>query len=166
MNGPTVSFITNKNKVIDIQILPQDKEIRPHSFHWLIQNPQTHISRWIDKPSPRWTRTTTATYKAMHISHHITFWFANTRRTIPLLEGVALSSPEILMATVTTQASAAVFRPCASKSRFLTGSSGKLNREVAFKPMTTSSSSSCFRVEAKKGEWLPGLASPTYLNGR
>lgn len=71
------------------------------------------------------------------------------------------------MASVTTQASATVFRPCASKSRFLTGSSGKLNRGLSFKPMAPSSSSSTsFKVEAKKGEWLPGLPSPAYLNGR
>lgn len=64
------------------------------------------------------------------------------------------------MAAVTTQASAAVFRP----SRFLSGSSGRLNREVSVKP-----SASCyksFKVEAKKGEWLPGLPSPAYLDGR
>lgn len=64
------------------------------------------------------------------------------------------------MATVTTQASAAVFRPCASKTRFLTGSSIRMNREVSVKPGKS------FKVEAKKGEWLPGLASPTYLDGR
>ncbi|CAL0319897.1 unnamed protein product [Lupinus luteus] len=68
------------------------------------------------------------------------------------------------MATVTTQASAAIFRPCASKSRFLTSSSGKLNREVAFRPVGSRISTS-FKVQAKKGEWLPGLASPGYLNG-
>lgn len=67
------------------------------------------------------------------------------------------------MATVTMQATAAVFRPCAAKSRFLTGSSGKLNREVSVR---TASSSGAFKVEAKKGEWLPGLPSPAYLNGR
>jgi len=69
------------------------------------------------------------------------------------------------MATVTTQASAAIFRPCGLKSRFLTGSSGKLNREVSIRPMGCSPSAS-FKVEAKKGEWLPGLASPGYLTGR
>ncbi|KAF5942955.1 hypothetical protein HYC85_020597 [Camellia sinensis] len=68
------------------------------------------------------------------------------------------------MATVTAQASTTVLRPCASKSRFLTGSSGKLNRVISFKP-TSPSSLSSFKVEAKKGEWLPGLASPGYLNG-
>ena len=67
------------------------------------------------------------------------------------------------MATVTTQASAAIFRPCASKSRFLTGSPNKLNREVSVKPVTSSPIS--FRIAAKKGEWLPGLPSPDYLNG-
>ncbi|KAM7268302.1 hypothetical protein ACFE04_010468 [Oxalis oulophora] len=64
------------------------------------------------------------------------------------------------MATVTTQASAAVLRP---SSRFLTGSSGKLQREVSFKPITASPRS--FKVEAAKGQWLPGLPSPAYLNG-
>ncbi|KAK6261652.1 hypothetical protein QUC31_007468 [Theobroma cacao] len=68
------------------------------------------------------------------------------------------------MATVSTQASAAVFRPRASKTRFLTGSSSKLNRKVCFKP-TASTTPSSFKVEAKKGEWLPGLPSPAYLNG-
>ncbi|KAJ6760525.1 CHLOROPHYLL A-B BINDING PROTEIN CHLOROPLASTIC [Salix purpurea] len=67
------------------------------------------------------------------------------------------------MATVSTQASAAVFRPCAYKSRFLAGAPSKLNRELSIKPI--SSSSPAFKVEAKKGEWLPGLASPSYLNG-
>lgn len=33
------------------------------------------------------------------------------------------------------------------------------------KPIASSSSAS-FKVEAKKGEWLPGLASPGYLDGR
>ncbi|KAF9667743.1 hypothetical protein SADUNF_Sadunf15G0055200 [Salix dunnii] len=67
------------------------------------------------------------------------------------------------MATVSTQASAAVFRPCAYKSRFLAGAPSKLNRELSIKPVA--SSSPAFKVEAKKGEWLPGLASPSYLNG-
>lgn len=66
------------------------------------------------------------------------------------------------MAAVTSQASIAGLRPCASKTRFLAGSSGKLNREVSFKPVATTS----FKVEAKKGQWLPGLASPGYLDGR
>uniref|UniRef100_A0A803P9E9 Chlorophyll a-b binding protein, chloroplastic n=1 Tax=Cannabis sativa TaxID=3483 RepID=A0A803P9E9_CANSA len=70
------------------------------------------------------------------------------------------------MATVTTQASAAVFRPCASRSRFLSGSSSKLNRQVSIRPeVMTNSSSTSLKVEAKKGEWLPGLTSPAYLNG-
>ncbi|RZC60869.1 hypothetical protein C5167_022625 [Papaver somniferum] len=68
------------------------------------------------------------------------------------------------MSTVTTQASLAVFRPCASKSRFLSGSSGKLTREVSVKTVTSTSSKS-FKIEAKKGQWLPGLASPGYLTG-
>ncbi|RVW12055.1 Chlorophyll a-b binding protein P4, chloroplastic [Vitis vinifera] len=42
--------------------------------------------------------------------------------------------------------------------------SGKLGREVSVKPMTSSSYRS-FKVEAKKGEWLPGLSSPSYLDG-
>ncbi|XP_077224976.1 light-harvesting chlorophyll-protein complex I subunit A4 isoform X2 [Tasmannia lanceolata] len=66
------------------------------------------------------------------------------------------------MATVAMQASIAVFRPCASKSRFLTGSSGKLRR---FSVKMPTSSPNSFKVEAKKGEWLPGLASPGYLTG-
>lgn len=69
------------------------------------------------------------------------------------------------MATVTMQATAAVFRPCASKSRFLTGSSGKLNREVSVRT-TVTPSTGAFKVKAGKGEWLPGLPSPGYLNGR
>lgn len=67
------------------------------------------------------------------------------------------------MATV-TQASFPTLRPCASRSAFLSGSFGKLNRTLAVKPATSSSVS--FKVEAKKGEWLPGLASPSYLDGR
>ncbi|KAL6973000.1 Chlorophyll a-b binding protein 4, chloroplastic, partial [Sarracenia purpurea var. burkii] len=68
------------------------------------------------------------------------------------------------MTTVTAQAATTVFRPATSKSRFLTGSSsGKLNREFYIKPTPSSSSwPSSFKVEAKKGEWLPGLASPGY----
>ncbi|KMT10798.1 hypothetical protein BVRB_5g114540 [Beta vulgaris subsp. vulgaris] len=68
------------------------------------------------------------------------------------------------MAAVTTQASIAGFRPCASKSRFLTGAPGKLNKECGVRLPSTSSTNS-LKVEAKKGEWLPGLASPAYLNG-
>lgn len=69
------------------------------------------------------------------------------------------------MVTVTTQASAVVFQPCTSRSRFLSGSSGKFNRALSVKP-TTSSVLNSFKVEAKKGEWLPGLPSPAYLDGR
>lgn len=67
------------------------------------------------------------------------------------------------MATVTTQASVAVFRPSASKTRFF-GSSGKLNKEVSVRQGVSSYAS--YKVEAKKGEWLPGLPSPAYLDGR
>ncbi|ESQ31681.1 hypothetical protein EUTSA_v10005046mg [Eutrema salsugineum] len=69
------------------------------------------------------------------------------------------------MATVTTQAPAAVFRPCASRMRFLTGSSGRLNRDLSVKPIGSSTNTASFKIEAKKGEWLPGLASPGYLTG-
>lgn len=70
------------------------------------------------------------------------------------------------MASVTTQASAAVFRPCSnSKSRFLSGSCGKLNRDLSMRSIVSPSTSS-FKVDAKKGEWLPGAASPAYLDGR
>lgn len=72
------------------------------------------------------------------------------------------------MATVTTQASLAAFQPCKSKSGFLTGSSAKLPREFSgFRGAAapSPSSSRSLKVEAKKGEWLPGLASPGYLNG-
>ncbi|PWA93386.1 chlorophyll A-B binding protein [Artemisia annua] len=65
------------------------------------------------------------------------------------------------MATV-TQASVPTLRSCASRSAFLSGSSGKLNRTLSVKPTTSCVS---FKVEAKKGEWLPGLASPSYLDG-
>ena len=73
------------------------------------------------------------------------------------------------MATVTAQASVATLRPLASRSRskFLTGSSGKLSRELVIAKSFPASASASFKVvEAKKGEWLPGLASPAYLNGR
>ncbi|KAF8408118.1 hypothetical protein HHK36_007261 [Tetracentron sinense] len=69
------------------------------------------------------------------------------------------------MAIVTAQASHTVFRPCISKSRFLTGSSRKLIRDFSVKTIPSSSPIS-FKVEARKGEWLPGLASPGYLTGR
>ncbi|XP_058195067.1 chlorophyll a-b binding protein P4, chloroplastic isoform X2 [Rhododendron vialii] len=68
------------------------------------------------------------------------------------------------MSAVSAQASTAVFRPSTLRSGFLSGSSGKLNRQISFKTATSSSRRS-FRVEAKKGEWLPGLPSPAYLNG-
>ncbi|KAF5734138.1 hypothetical protein HS088_TW16G00581 [Tripterygium wilfordii] len=69
------------------------------------------------------------------------------------------------MATVSAQASAPMFQPCVSRSRFLTGSSGRLNRDLFIKPMAFSSSTttSSLKIEAKKGEWLPGLASPGRL---
>ncbi|XP_042498160.1 chlorophyll a-b binding protein P4, chloroplastic-like [Macadamia integrifolia] len=67
------------------------------------------------------------------------------------------------MATVTTQASLAGLRPCQSKSKFLSGSSGKLTREISIRKAAPSAPNS-FKIEAK-GEWLPGLASPGYLNG-
>ncbi|KAE9602188.1 putative chlorophyll A-B binding protein [Lupinus albus] len=71
------------------------------------------------------------------------------------------------MATVITQASASIFKPCASKSRFLNGSSTKLNRQVSvsFTSMKYPSSTSSFKVQARNAEWLPGLDSPTYLTG-
>ena len=71
---------------------------------------------------------------------------------------------------VATLASGAGFRSCTSKSRFLTGGSrGKLSGEmspVSVRAPTSSSSVNSFKVVAKKGEWLPGLASPGYLTGR
>ncbi|XP_020110699.1 chlorophyll a-b binding protein 4, chloroplastic [Ananas comosus] len=67
------------------------------------------------------------------------------------------------MATVATQASVTVLRPCASKTRFL-GSRGKLAGGLAARNGTTSTSWRGLKVEAK-GEWLPGLPSPAYLNG-
>jgi light-harvesting complex I chlorophyll a/b binding protein 4 len=63
------------------------------------------------------------------------------------------------MATVSTQASIAALRPCTSRSKFL----GAPVRIAKVAPVL---SRKAFKVEAKKGEWLPGLASPTYLNGR
>ncbi|KAJ8630624.1 hypothetical protein MRB53_023947 [Persea americana] len=70
---------------------------------------------------------------------------------------------------VATLASGAGFRSCTSKSRFLTGGSrGKLSGEmspVSVRAPTSSSSVNSFKVVAKKGEWLPGLASPGYLTG-
>ncbi|KAH9624367.1 hypothetical protein KSS87_011683 [Heliosperma pusillum] len=68
------------------------------------------------------------------------------------------------MAAVTTQASIAGFRPCATNSRFLTGVPGKLNKESPVRLPSTSLNCS-LKVEAKKGEWLPGLTSPNYLTG-
>ena len=96
-------------------------------------------------------------YKAMH---------AQKQPYLHLLPTHSLSqySKSENMATVSTQASAAVFRPC-TRSKFLTGSFGKLNREITVRSFGSSSSSS-LKVEAKQGEWLPGLPSPAYLNGR
>lgn len=74
------------------------------------------------------------------------------------------SRPTKTMATVATHASVAVLRPCGSKSRFLTGSPSKLSREFSVKSSSLTAKS--FKVKAKKGEWLPGLASPAYLDGR
>nr|ACA66262.1 chloroplast chlorophyll a/b binding protein precursor [Phyllostachys edulis] len=61
------------------------------------------------------------------------------------------------MASVTARAPVAALRPSASlKSGFL-GHSSRLGR-------ASSSTRRSLRVEAK-GEWLPGLASPAYLDG-
>lgn len=101
----------------------------------------------------------------MHIQNIQSFQLS-LKTTLPFLPIITNKLFKLeKMATVTTQASAAIFRPCASRTRFLTGSSGKLNREVSFRPSTSSSYNS-FKVEAKKGQWLPGLASPDYLDGR
>ncbi|KAL5981250.1 Chlorophyll a-b binding protein 4, chloroplastic [Asimina triloba] len=71
------------------------------------------------------------------------------------------------MAMVTAQVSpVAAFQPRVSKSRFLTGSPGKFAREFVVKtPAAAATSSKPLKIVAKKGEWLPGLASPDYLNG-
>ncbi|KAH0451156.1 hypothetical protein IEQ34_018455 [Dendrobium chrysotoxum] len=69
-----------------------------------------------------------------------------------------------MAAIFSTQASLATPRP-----RFLTGSSGKLGRAAgpatpaSFTTTTTAASS--LKVEAKQAEWLPGLTSPSYLDG-
>lgn len=68
------------------------------------------------------------------------------------------------MAAVTMQASAAA--AFSSRSRFLAGAAGRLNREVSVRVLPSTWASTSFKVEAKKGEWLPGLTSPSYLNGR
>jgi len=55
-----------------------------------------------------------------------------------------------------------------SKSGFLTGSKySSLARSVKVSSAVAapSSSSQVLKIEAKKGEWLPGLSSPSYLNG-
>ena len=93
-----------------------------------------------------------------------TYILVNTTKLSPLKPDHTHRPEKIDMATITMQATAAVIRPC--KTRFLTGaSSGKLNREVSVRASNPSSSAS-FSVVAKKGEWLPGLPSPAYLNGR
>ncbi|GAB2289667.1 Chlorophyll a-b binding protein 4, chloroplastic [Dionaea muscipula] len=74
-----------------------------------------------------------------------------------------------MAATVTTQASIAGFRPGAVNSRFLTAGSSSPSNRVLFPGRLPASSSNgrnniSLRVQAK-GQWLPGLASPTYLNG-
>lgn len=168
---PTASFSTNHNKEIDLRIWHQDKRIRSGISHWLIHS-WKHISTVGSQKSSKptvdfwgWTRATSTPLKwkckAMHKT--LRFQFTLLPPSPPNLSPHWFRSAK--MATVTTQASAAVFRPFASKSRFLIGSSGKLTREVSIKPVASSSSSS-FKIEAKKGEWLPGLASPGYLDGR
>lgn len=55
--------------------------------------------------------------------------------------------------------------PAVCKTSFLSGTSNtRLSRsvQVAAAPL---SSPQVLKIEAKKGEWLPGLASPPYLNG-
>lgn len=118
------------------------------------------LSRWIPK-----IRQTNGPYSITNHHHNCTIEKIRCHFLTIITHQKLLSTLQNIrsaeMATVTTQASAAVFRPCASKTRFLTGSSIRLNREVSVKPGYKS-----FKVEAKKGEWLPGLASPTYLDGR
>lgn len=63
-----------------------------------------------------------------------------------------------MAAIFSTQASLATPRP-----RFLTGSSGKLGRAAA--ASFASNTVSSLKVEARQAEWLPGLTSPSYLNG-
>ncbi|CAN6484525.1 unnamed protein product [Victoria cruziana] len=65
------------------------------------------------------------------------------------------------MASVSMQASLGGFRP----STFLTGRSGRLARGIGAQSFPSLDRVSSLKVEAKKGEWLPGLASPAYLNG-
>lgn len=51
------------------------------------------------------------------------------------------------------------------KSGFLTGSKySSLARNVKVSAVAPIASKG-LRIEAKKGEWLPGLSSPEYLNG-
>mgnify|MGYP007076055172 CR=1 FL=1 len=66
------------------------------------------------------------------------------------------------------QASLGVSCPSSSlsKSSFLGGSSRLSRSYRGAGALVSSSSSRSLRIEAKKGEWLPGLASPAYLNGR
>ncbi|KAA0846904.1 hypothetical protein EYC93_28510, partial [Enterobacter hormaechei] len=67
------------------------------------------------------------------------------------------------MASVTTQAALGVSCPSVCRSGFLTGSSvSRLARRV--RPGSNPAPARSFKVEAK-GEWLPGLSSPSYLNG-
>ncbi|XP_072992396.1 chlorophyll a-b binding protein 4, chloroplastic-like [Typha latifolia] len=67
--------------------------------------------------------------------------------------------PVVKMATVTAQSSIAGFRPCTSRSKFL-GSRGKVAAKT-----TKATTFKSFKVEARKAEWLPGVASPAYLDG-
>jgi light-harvesting complex I chlorophyll a/b binding protein 4 len=69
------------------------------------------------------------------------------------------------MATsVTMQAVSSSSALC--KSGFLTGSKySSLARNVKVSAVAPTVSSKGLKIEAKKGEWLPGLTSPAYLNG-
>ncbi|KAH9298723.1 hypothetical protein KI387_030405, partial [Taxus chinensis] len=69
------------------------------------------------------------------------------------------------MVSISTRAAMGVSCPSISKSGFFTGSTpSRLSRNLRPGSIPTHNKYS-FKVEAKKGEWLPGLASPNYLNG-
>jgi light-harvesting complex I chlorophyll a/b binding protein 4 len=70
------------------------------------------------------------------------------------------------MASVSMQAARVSAPTTLCKSGFLTGASAsKLTRNVRV-GASVAAPVRGLNIQAKKGEWLPGLDSPTYLDGR
>lgn len=71
------------------------------------------------------------------------------------------------MASTVTMQAVSSSSAALCKSGFLTGSKySSLARNVKVAAVAPAVSNKGLKIEAKKGEWLPGLSSPAYLNGR